>query len=59
MSHLRRFFGFVLVFSALAGVASADTPFDAVPEIDPGAAGAALTLISGGILILKDRFRTR
>ena len=40
--------------AAMAGVARADL---AVPEIDPGTAGSALTLLAGGLLILKDRLR--
>jgi hypothetical protein len=46
----------MLVISALAGVARAFNPVVG-PEIDPGMAGSALTLLAGGMLILKDRFR--
>ena len=52
MKILCKVFGFMLVISALAGVARA---FDSTPEIDPGTAGSALTLLAGGLLILKDR----
>jgi hypothetical protein len=54
MKTFHKVFGFMLVFAALASVARADTP---VPEIDPGAAGSALTLLVGGLFMLKDRMR--
>lgn len=31
----------------------------AVPEIDAGSAGAALTLLMGGVLMLRDRYSIR
>jgi hypothetical protein len=55
MKTFRKVFGFLLVFAALASVARAeDGP---APEIDPGVAGSALTLLTGGLFMLKDRMR--
>ena len=46
-----------LVMSAASSTAFAvDLP---VPEIDPGSAGSALTLLTGGVLILRDRIRRK
>jgi hypothetical protein len=56
MKILCKAFGFMLVIAAMASVARADTGIPA-PEIDPGTAGSALTLLTGGLLILKDRLR--
>ena len=50
--------GFMLILTAMSGVARAFNPI-ATPEIDPGTAGSALTLLAGGLLILKDRLRAR
>ncbi len=58
MKNLCKVFGFILVLSAMAGMARAFDPL-AVPEIDPGTAGSALTLLTGGLLILKDRMRRK
>jgi hypothetical protein len=55
MTILCKALGFVLVLSAMAGVARAVD----VPEIDPGSAGSALTLLVGGLLIVKDRLRRK
>jgi hypothetical protein len=52
----RRACGFCLVLSAFAGTAMA-TP--STPEIDPGTGASALALLSGGILLLTDRFYRR
>lgn len=41
-----------VVVLALAGTASANVP-PQVPEIDPSMAGGALTLLIGGVLMLK------
>lgn len=43
------------LFVAWGGVAQA---FDEVPELSPGAIGGALTLLSGGLLLLRERFRS-
>jgi hypothetical protein len=56
MKTFCKVFGFMLVLAAMASVARADTP---VPEIDPGAAGSALTLLVGGLFMLKDRVRAK
>ena len=54
MKNLRRVFGLMIVVAGMSGVANA---FDSAPEIDPGTAGSALTLIIGGLCLIKDRFR--
>jgi hypothetical protein len=54
MNLVFRLFGLVLILTALSTTARA-TP--ATPEIDPGSAGSALTLLVGGLLIVRDRFR--
>lgn len=46
--------GFVLVFAASSGVAHA---FGEGPEIDPGSAAGALTLLSCGVLMITSRRR--
>jgi hypothetical protein len=46
--------GLMLVLEACAGKALAIT---GVPEIDPGAAGSAITLLAGGVLVLRSRLR--
>jgi hypothetical protein len=48
----RFLFGVALVWSAMSGSALAR----GTPEIDPGSATSALTLLAGGILLLKPRF---
>jgi len=52
----------LLVLTAVAGVAFAGDPIDGahgVPEIDAGSLASALTLLSGGVLLLTDRLRRR
>jgi hypothetical protein len=44
-----------LLFVSWGGVAQAGEP---VPEISPGAIGGALTLLSGGLLLLRERLRS-
>jgi hypothetical protein len=46
--------GVMLVFEACAGKTLASI---GVPEIDPGAAGSAITLLAGGVLLLRSRLR--
>jgi hypothetical protein len=58
MTILCKALGFVLIFAAMSGVARAFNPF-ATPEIDAGTAGSALTMLAGGMLILKDRSRAK
>jgi len=57
MKSLCNVFGFVLVFASLASVARASGPV--CPEIDAGTAGSALTLLTGGLFILKDRLQRK
>ncbi|MBY0527662.1 MAG: hypothetical protein K2R98_29965 [Gemmataceae bacterium] len=48
--------GFLLFFGSLTVPAHA---FVSVPEIDPGSATSALTLLAGGMLILTSRCRRK
>jgi hypothetical protein len=53
---VRKACGLALVLAALGGIASAgDEVAEATPEIDPGSMGSALTLLIGGVLMIKDR----
>jgi hypothetical protein len=54
VKNLRRILGLVIIVAGMAGVANADA---SAPEIDPGTAGSAMTMIIGGLLLIKDRFR--
>ncbi len=58
---VRTFACLALVLTATAGVAQAGAcpphPKPPVPEIDPGSALSAFTLLSGGVMILTDRRR--
>ena len=62
---VRKFFQFVglaLVVSASATVAhaqSASTSGGAAPEIDAGSMISALTLLTGGVLMITDKFRSK
>ncbi len=56
MKNLRRIFGLMIVVAGMSSIARADTP---LPEIDPGTAGSALTMIIGGLFLIRDRFRTK
>jgi hypothetical protein len=52
--------GFALIVSAFAGPAVAGGGgHGGVPEIDPGSAISALTVLGGGLLLVTDRFRRR
>ena len=53
--------GFLLVFTALASPALAQLNGIApgVPGIDPGSAVSGITLLTGGILLLADKFRLK
>ena len=60
---IRKVADVVLLFGAVtlialdtAGVAQAG---DEVPEMSPAAIGGALTLLAGGALLLRERFRSR
>ncbi len=46
--------GFVCVFASLSSMAAAGVPVS-TPEIDAGSMASALTLLSGGLLILTGR----
>jgi hypothetical protein len=51
----RKTAGFLLVFAAFGSTAFAR----GTPEIDPGTATSALTLLVGGMLLLTDRIRRK
>jgi hypothetical protein len=56
----RKGLGLALVMVALAGPAWAGGPQGPkAPEIDPGSMGGALALLTGGLLLLTDRFRRK
>ena len=48
-----------LLLAAWVGVARADGGGGALPEISPGAAGAALTLLAGGLMLVREHLRSR
>jgi hypothetical protein len=48
--------GLMLVLSSMAGIAQATPPIP-TPEIDPGSMVSALTLLTGGLLVLNGRRR--
>lgn len=50
-----QFCGLALVLAACSGVAQAGVSI--TPEIDPGSMTSALALLSGGVLLVADRFR--
>ena len=45
-----------LAFVTLAGAASASVVVAQTPEIDPASAMAGLTLLAGGLAVLRSRF---
>jgi hypothetical protein len=49
--------GFLMVFASLTRPACA--LFTTVPEIDPGSAVSALTLLTGGVMVLASRIRRK
>jgi hypothetical protein len=53
MKTLHRILGLMIVVAGMASVANAD---NGAPEIDPGTASSAMTLIIGGLFLIKDRF---
>lgn len=55
-SHGTRALALLLLVAAASGRAYADGPLPA-PEIDPGSMAGALTLLTGGVLMLTDRVR--
>ncbi len=58
---LRKLAGLSLVVAAMTSLAHAGAPTPpcptTVPEIDPGSMLSALTLFSGGLLVMTDRRR--
>jgi hypothetical protein len=59
---LFQFVGLALVVAASASVAHAQTASGssgAAPEIDPGSVMSALTLLTGGVLMMTDKFRSK
>lgn len=62
---VRKFFqlaGLALVFAVTATVANAQTASTsggAAPEIDAGSMISALTLLTGGVLMITDKLRAR
>ena len=52
LSSTRVLAGLALIWSATSSFAFAR----AVPEIDPGSATSALTLLAGGVLLIKSRW---
>ncbi|AGA28859.1 hypothetical protein [Singulisphaera acidiphila] len=57
-NRLLRTCGLMLVVAALSNVAWASRDLDA-PEIDPGSIAGAMTLLSGGLMLLTDRCRRK
>lgn len=60
-SLARKAVGLMLVFAAMSSVAHAGVtpPSPSVPEIDPGSILSAVTLLSGGLMVLADRRRKK
>jgi hypothetical protein len=60
---LFQFAGLALVVVATASVAQAQSASGgssgAAPEIDPGSVMSALTLLTGGVLMMTDKFRSK
>lgn len=55
-----RLAGLALMLAAICGTAEAGAgPPKAVPEIDPSSILSAITLLSGGVMILTDRRRSK
>ena len=48
--------GAALCFTLIAGIAYAQTD-QRVPEIDPGQIPALITLVGGGLFVLRSKFR--
>jgi hypothetical protein len=48
-----------LLLASWVGVARADGGGGALPEISPGATGAALTLLAGGLMLVREHLRSR
>ena len=63
LRRLRNGLAVALVTLVIAGTAYAGggggSPDDPVPEINTGVLGSAVALLSGSMLLLRDRFRTK
>ena len=57
--YVRKACGLVVVLAALSTGAYAIPPPPATPEIDPGSMLSALTLLSGGLLLITDRRKSK
>jgi hypothetical protein len=51
--------GLMLIMAAIATPAFAGGMHCDVPEIDPGSVGSALALLTGGFLMITERFRRK
>lgn len=52
---MKRIVGFTLMFAAMASIALADNV--AAPEIDASSGVTAITLLAGGLVVLRSRRR--
>ena len=61
LKSMSRALALLFAFAALCGTASAGAgpPPTSVPEIDPGSAAGAMTLLVGGLLTLADKRRSK
>lgn len=58
LSWMRKFtgaLGLLVIVAGMATSAKAVDPHGKAPELDPGSAASALTVVSGGLLILGSR----
>ena len=55
----RKAAGFLLVLAAVSGSVQAGPTPPSVPEVDPTAVLGAITLVTGGVMLLTDRRRAR
>ena len=56
MKKISKILGAALCFTFIAGIAYAND-LRVVPEIDPGQIPALITLIGGGLFVLRSKFR--
>ena len=56
MEKIMKILGAALCFTLIAGIAYAQTD-QRVPEIDPGQIPALITLVGGGLFVLRSKFR--
>ncbi len=57
--YVRKACGLVVVLAAISSIAYAIPPPPSTPEIDPGSMLSALTLLSGGLLLITDRRKSK